>query len=340
MNLYDDYFEHHAGASEELAEFLGKSFSKSLPVVELFDGHPSQDPKPRSSIWSNWSNWGKNLKTRFSTTKPKLPQHQIPRRSNKLLGACSAAPLQSGIIDHNFVLLCVPFMQRALKLEQAEVCKINSDREFFQLLRHYYQSHRGTRLWGRFRKVCGLEFIQVSSKCGSKVLLKYVRHIQLSLAVLTIAISSRCTLVSLWMSSPLLACLPKRKHQGTTTPTTQYQQGSLRPSVQISSHTYSSTLIMPKCFPSSTGESPKLRAKLQACPREGSSVGWGIQYIEGLDLLVTFKIGCLGFAAALLLALVWSVARRDVQGGFAIAGFLLAFLGFSLGMARAEVIIG
>lgn len=81
----------------------------------------------------------------------------------------------------------------------------------------------------------------------------------------------------------------------------------------------------------------KLRDKLQACPRKGSAVGWGFQFVEGLNWFAIFLCGCVGFLAALLLAMVWSIVKSDVQGGFAIVGFVLAFLGFCVGIARTEM---
>lgn len=81
----------------------------------------------------------------------------------------------------------------------------------------------------------------------------------------------------------------------------------------------------------------KLRAKLQACPRKGRAAGWGIEFVEGLNWFMVFLCGCVGFTAALISAIVWTVVRDDVQGGFAIAGFMLAFLGFCLGIARTEI---
>lgn len=80
----------------------------------------------------------------------------------------------------------------------------------------------------------------------------------------------------------------------------------------------------------------KLRQKLKACPVKKSAVGWGVHFVEGLNTFTVFIYGCLGFAATLVLAVAWSIVRNDVQGGFAIAGFLLAFLGFCLGIARME----
>ncbi len=72
----------------------------------------------------------------------------------------------------------------------------------------------------------------------------------------------------------------------------------------------------------------KLREKLAACPVKHSSVGWGMQLVEGLDPFLVFVYGCVAFIAALAAAVVWVVAREDIQGGFAIAGFVLAFVMF------------
>lgn len=81
----------------------------------------------------------------------------------------------------------------------------------------------------------------------------------------------------------------------------------------------------------------KLREKLEACPLKKSAVGWGVHFVEGLDWFTVFIYGCSGFATTLVLAVAWSIVRRDVQGGLAIAGFMLAFLGFCLGIARTEI---
>lgn len=81
----------------------------------------------------------------------------------------------------------------------------------------------------------------------------------------------------------------------------------------------------------------KLRDKLQVCPSKGIAVGWGIQFVEGLNWFTIFISGCLGFFGALVLAMAWSIVRHDVQGGFAIAGFVLAFLAFCLGIAKTEI---
>ena len=51
-----------------------------------------------------------------------------------------------------------------------------------------------------------------------------------------------------------------------------------------------------------------------------------MQLAEGPDPFLVFAGGCAAFGVALAVALVWIVLRgEDVQGGFAIAGFILAF---------------
>ena len=82
----------------------------------------------------------------------------------------------------------------------------------------------------------------------------------------------------------------------------------------------------------------KLRAELKACPTRGSSLGWGLQLVEGMEWLLFFILGCAGFLLCLLVAVVWSAVRGDVQGGFAIGGFLLAFLIFCGGVAHTAVL--
>lgn len=80
----------------------------------------------------------------------------------------------------------------------------------------------------------------------------------------------------------------------------------------------------------------KLHSRLTACRVQGSSVGWGIQVDEGLDWAALLVWGSAGFLVCLVVAVTWTLARGDVQGGFAIASFLLAFLVFCGGVAHAE----
>jgi hypothetical protein len=81
----------------------------------------------------------------------------------------------------------------------------------------------------------------------------------------------------------------------------------------------------------------KLRLKLEPCPVKGSAVGWGLHFVEGLNWFVVFVYGCFAFVVSLLLAVAWAEIRNDVQGGFAIGGFMLAFLLFCAGITHQEI---
>ncbi len=90
-----------------------------------------------------------------------LPRHRKDLQPEMELGPC---PKQIGEAetDHSFVLFCVPFRRWAAKLHQAEVCRINSDQEFMQVLRHCYATQRGPSAWTRLRKVHSIRFVKVS----------------------------------------------------------------------------------------------------------------------------------------------------------------------------------
>ncbi len=80
----------------------------------------------------------------------------------------------------------------------------------------------------------------------------------------------------------------------------------------------------------------KLRQRLEACSIKGSSIGWGLHFVEGINWMVEFMYGSVGFMLSLITAIIWATINGDVQGGFAIAGFMIAFLSFGGGAATYE----
>ena len=81
----------------------------------------------------------------------------------------------------------------------------------------------------------------------------------------------------------------------------------------------------------------KLRAELAVCPTRGTGVGWGLHLAEGTEWFAFFVLGCVGFGACLVVAVVWTVVREDVQGGFGVGAFLLAFVVFCGGVGVTAV---
>jgi hypothetical protein len=82
----------------------------------------------------------------------------------------------------------------------------------------------------------------------------------------------------------------------------------------------------------------KLRVKLLS--PSGSEyeqvVGWGILIIEGFHWEAFFLYSLSAFLACLLCGVVYAVLRDDIQGGFAIAGFMLAFSTFCGGLLHTK----
>lgn len=65
------------------------------------------------------------------------------------------------------------------------------------------------------------------------------------------------------------------------------------------------------------------------------SVGWGVEFVEGIHWN---KVWCFGFAIvvlSLVVGMAWSWTKKDVQGGFGIAAYMMAFLTFMVGMVQA-----
>jgi len=82
----------------------------------------------------------------------------------------------------------------------------------------------------------------------------------------------------------------------------------------------------------------KLKSELKACPTRGSSLGWGLHLVEGMEWFLFSVLGCAGFFLCLLVSIIWSVVKEDVQGGFSIGGFLLAFFIFGGSMIHLMVL--
>ncbi|KAK1596877.1 uncharacterized protein LY79DRAFT_676935 [Colletotrichum navitas] len=59
----------------------------------------------------------------------------------------------------------------------------------------------------------------------------------------------------------------------------------------------------------------RTKERLEACHVWGSSVGWGVQYVEALNGLYVFLFGCLGFLVCLGISVAWMVVKHDIQGG-------------------------
>jgi hypothetical protein len=153
QELYDDFVKLRPGAVEELATELREYNNRkrtvrtySNPVMAPLD-HQNQTEQPSGWKHSITQLWTSIQKLNGSTPKPTLPPTCQGSRNDIELGLRSETSGNRST-GHDFVLLCVPFLRWAMKLHQSEVCRINSDQEFSQVLRHHYNA-KGVEAHGR-----------------------------------------------------------------------------------------------------------------------------------------------------------------------------------------------
>lgn len=102
---------------------------------------------------------GQGLTDRFR--KQGLPRHRQDLNEPNLSECSTSNTMPGDQQRHRFLLLCIPFMKWGFKLQQPDVCRIHSDRDFFKLLRQAYLEHRSSKAWRWLRKVRQLDFSQV-----------------------------------------------------------------------------------------------------------------------------------------------------------------------------------
>lgn len=318
--MFDDYTEIKTGAASRLEKTLRQYFEGT--VMNDLD---SVKHSPRRRFTTAAIEWLKSIRLPNKRQSSKLPRHRSSRqRSTSQVGVCPILPA-SLAGDHNFVLLCVPFMRTA-KLHQPEVCRINSDREFFRVLRYYYASERKTSPWIHLRTVRAIKFVKVGRGPYDAILRDNgfnARQLE----------TYRSLLVDV-QESPSIPPDNQVGHEYSNDPLPAETNPPIGPNLLMHLFEHPEDAdVLPVLFRKIP---KKLRSKLEPCPVKGSAVGWGVQFVEGMNWFVIFICGCVGFAWALIFAVAWSTVRGDIQGGFSIAGFMLAFLGFCLGVARME----
>ena len=85
------------------------------------------------------------------------------------------------------------------------------------------------------------------------------------------------------------------------------------------------------------GKIPKKIGGLGWLPTQsqGSKVGWGLHFVEGLDVMKLWVWGFIGFMMSIMFGIAWSMIKDDMQSGFAVAACMLTGLLFTTGMVQA-----
>ncbi|KAI9695940.1 MAG: hypothetical protein M1820_008352 [Bogoriella megaspora] len=221
-----------------------------------------------------------------------LPSHRMYSQTQQ-----GMPQISQDIQDLIFLLLCVPYQRHAAKMLNVDVMKVGSDREFFNLLRQQYHSHRG-RLRKNFalRGLAGIKFVQFEVYRNELADIHKVDSLPSE------------TLREDYTYQPMPA-----NHIPPIGPNLMKH---------LCDHPEDASNI-DTCF---RKVPRKLKSKLVACPIQGSSSGWGIQFVEGIDWFKVSICGLLAVLSSSSFGILWSVLRNDVQGGFTVAGFMLTTL--------------
>ncbi|KAI0883508.1 uncharacterized protein GGS22DRAFT_167176 [Annulohypoxylon maeteangense] len=303
--IRDNYTELQPGALDRLQELL-QQYGKIPETAALNDAGnaPNSNPSAKAGSFPRFS-W-QQLKAGLSNKNKshKLPHQHQDKGTYSKFGTCSKSSI-SGPMSHMFVLMCIPFRRWGTKLQQEDICDIKSDQQFFRALNFFYRTERGRSNWARPKRVISINFVQFEV-----------------------------------FRSHLVDVKPGDSIPPLGQPGSDYIFEPVDSLPPIGSNMLMHLLSHPEdadSLPVLYSRIPKkLRLKLEACPIKGSSIGWGVQFVEGLDWSILFRYGCIGFAICLVAAISWAVPRNDVQGGFAIAGFMVAFCMFCVGVIGHE----
>ncbi|KAH7188080.1 uncharacterized protein B0J16DRAFT_396250 [Fusarium flagelliforme] len=292
---HDDYFERRSGAIEELQVLLRDYEKMTLELVENTGS---------VTVKNGMANVVSLIKSTFSFSSlkgksAKLPTFNQTAKGRNLGEPCRlSSSTQTSVLDpkHKFLVVCAPFAKRVSKAHQPDVCKIHSDRDFFKALRQTYSDSRRALRWRWFRRVSSIDFVKF------EMFLSEIVNVQ------------QCP------------SLPESQARIDY----DFEQCDTDPPIgpNLLSHLFENpdhAEVLPVLF---NRIPKKLRNRLCACPKKGSSVGWGIRFVEGLDPLAVFLCGCVGFVVSLVVSLVYTLVMDDIQGGFAIGAHMLAFFLF------------
>lgn len=240
--------------------------------------------------------------SRSSNPTSTLPCHH---NNNDLSSQASLIKEHSPNSD-NYLLLVLPHMRHGLKVTQPTASWILSDYSFFKALGDHYRSSRGA-----FRRAISWRVLRE---------LRFVRFEMFSSSLAQI-----------------------QKYDDLPPPTMrdcyEYEPVEWTPPIHpqhmlhLIEHPDDAqrSLVLFKHVPK------KLREKLAACPLKGRCDGWGIQYLEDVDQERVCFVVFLCAVVSLMLAVLWTVYRKDVQGGFTVGGTIFVLM--TTGVGSLEMMV-
>ena len=301
--LYDDFTELRPGSLANLEQSLNSTggFYGCNPSSSNATSHAS-NTRGRTSPggWPGLLRWP--WKT-ASVQSPSLPLHE---RQDALACVSTQPPADS---EHRglCVFLCIPYRRTANKLYPAVVENIPSDDALFNSLRSRYMTVREEHI-----SFFSLKIIKS---------IRFVRFEVYFQGLVDVRITSDMPDESrqdeyFYYPKPVEFIPPIGENHMMHLYTCPEEAG----------HT---GIYL--------GKIPKKIGGLDWLPThsQGSKVGWGLHFVEGLDVAKLWVLGFIGFIISIMFGIAWSMIKDDMQSGFAVAACMLTGLLFTTGMVQA-----
>ncbi|KAL8984667.1 MAG: hypothetical protein Q9205_001429 [Flavoplaca limonia] len=296
---YDDFEKLGAGAAKEMQRSLmsieGKSRSRST------DG---KSGRSQGIIAKSVGDLGGYLKSIWPPWKlqedaQRLPTHAAPQNRHATSGL--SAPVSESL----YVLLCIPFSRYGTKCIHMDLCSLHSDQAFFKNLRVHYIELRGK--WkSKFslRQLVGIRFVRFGMY--------------------------KSELADIQKYDDIPPESKKHEYRYNPIPAETIPPIGSNHMMHLYDHPehaeVEATCVdkIPK----------KLREKLRLYSNQGTRLGWGICFDEGLNWFMVWVLGSIGLLLSMVFGLLWTCLRDDMQGGFGVAACMMMTFVFTAGILQ------
>ena len=301
QRLYDDFQELFPNAVQDLEQRLNLS-SNSSPQDR--NGHNANRPgfinSVADSLLGLLSYFRKSQ--RGGSRPPSLHMYETNDSSQ---GPTNPA---STNLEDLFLLLCIPHRKYATKLVQMNVCKLQSDREFFTNLKTQYQKMRGHFISVlSLRKLTLIQFVKFELYKNELVDIRKTNDIP-----------------------------PKDMNR--------YYSYNPKPPNFLPPVGENHMMHLYEC-PEDADEMnvcldripKKIHERLTVCSRRHTGLGWGVHLAEGFDWHKFWIFAFVGYTICITFGVCWSKLKHDVQGGFGVSACLMFGLTFATGIVQTAL---
>ncbi|PSN71568.1 hypothetical protein BS50DRAFT_570896 [Corynespora cassiicola Philippines] len=298
--IQDNYTENKAGGIRKFQNLLN-----SYTAVKRY-GWPELQTALSQPAWKIMPDlFFRGSKQRSSSAT--LPSHQPrPFNASPQNDTSCTSHVSSDPGGHTFIHPCLPYSLYLTRMEPLQACNLTCDSDFFHAMRwRYYGSKSRFQIMLSFKKPVAITFVKFT--LYQKQIVDVHERDQIPPE----------SLKDEYVYTPMPA--------DTIPP---IGSNLLLHFFENPDHAPPNLTLLPRI--------PKRKPqKLEPCPIRGSSVGWGLQIVTGIDQLKLFLFGLVASILSMVFGVTWTLVRGDIQGGFGVAGFMLTFFFFAIGSLKA-----